>query len=246
MACENFTTQQRTIGRSAAWAIFGLGGAYAVITALGLLSLQSPQEPIGDPFVSLMELLIVLLAPLYVVVMVAVHAYAPLEMKIYSLTALIFMILLAGLTSAVHFVVLTVGMQLQADGLTWAPWLFSWKWPSVVYALDILAWDWFFALAMLLAAPVFNADRLEKTVRILLVVSGLLSLAGLLGVPLADMQVRNIGIIGYAVVAPVVFLLIGIVFGRTQPASGSAASARHEGDADASRRWASTLPLREV
>jgi hypothetical protein len=31
------------------------------------------------------------------------------------------------------------------------------------------------------------------------------------------MQVRNIGVIGYAVVAPVAFLLIGIVFGRTQP-----------------------------
>jgi hypothetical protein len=85
----------------------------------------------------------------------------------------------------------------------------------VAYALDILAWDWFFALSMLFAAPVFKAGRLEKTVRILMVVSGSLSLAGLIGVPLADMQVRNIGIIGYGVVAPIVFLLLGIVFGRT-------------------------------
>ena len=50
-----------------------------------------------------------------------------------------------------------------------------------------------------------------------MIVSGALSLAGLIGVPLANMQVRNIGIIGYGVVAPVVFLLLGIVFGRTQP-----------------------------
>ena len=242
----DFTAQQRTIGRAAALAIFGLGVVYAVITTLGFLSLQSPQDPIGDPFVSLMELLIVILAPLYVVGMVAVHAYAPLEMKVYSLTALIFMILLAGLTSAVHFVVLTVGMQLQADGLTWAPLLFSWRWPSVVYALDILAWDWFFALAMLLAAPVFKVGRLEKTVRVLMLVSGLLSLAGLLGVPLADMQVRNIGIIGYAVVAPIVFLLVGIVFGRTQPATGPAASVRREAEADTAWRRQAALPLREA
>ncbi len=49
-----------------------------------------------------------------------------------------------------------------------------------------------------------------------MIVSGVLSLAGLIGVPLANMQVRNIGIIGYGVVAPVLFLLLGIVFGRTQ------------------------------
>ena len=48
------------------------------------------------------------------------------------------------------------------------------------------------------------------------VVSGAVSLAGLIGVPLANMQVRDIGIIGYGVVAPLVFLLLGIVFGRVQ------------------------------
>jgi hypothetical protein len=84
----------------------------------------------------------------------------------------------------------------------------------VVYTLDILAWDWFFALSMLCAAPVFKVSRLEIAVRNLMIVSGVLSLAGLIGVPLADMQVRNIGIIGYGIVAPLVFLLLGIVFGR--------------------------------
>lgn len=42
-----------------------------------------------------------------------------------------------------------------------------------------------------------------------MIVSGLLSLAGLIGGPLADMNVRNIGIIGYAGVFIVVFLLWG-------------------------------------
>ncbi len=212
---EGFTPQHRTIGRAAAWAVFFLGVVYAVTTALGFLSLRSPEDPIGDPYFSIMELLAVIMAPLMVVVMVAVHAYAPPETKAYSLTALIFMILLAGITSCVHFVILTVGRQIEAAGFTWAPLFFSFKWPSVVYALDILAWDWFFALSLLFAAPVFKAARLEKMLRILMIVSGILSLAGLIGVPLADMQVRNIGIIGYAVIAPFVFLLLGIVFGRT-------------------------------
>lgn len=226
MSHEGFTPQHRTIGRAAAWAIFFLGVVYAITTVLGFLSLKSPQDPIGDPFVSIMELLIILMAPLYVVSMVTVHAYALPEVKVYSLTSLCFMILMAGLTSSVHFVILTVGEQIEATGLTWVPLFLSWKWPSVAYTLDILAWDWFFALSMLFAAPVFKGGRLEITVRILMIVSGVLSLAGLIGVPLADMQVRNIGIIGYGVVAPVVFLLLGIVFGRTQHVSGDSEQSR--------------------
>jgi|GEM_PF-2910312 len=69
-----------------------------------------------------------------------------------------------------------------------------------------------------LPAPVFKVGRLEQTIRVLPIVSGVVSIAGLIGVPLSNMQVRDIGIIGYAGVAPVAFLLIGIVFGRTQPA----------------------------
>lgn len=213
MVHDGFTTQHRIVGRAATWAVFVFGVVYAVITTLGFLSLQSPQDPIGEPFVTLMELLIVLMAPFYIISMVAIHAYALPAQKLYSLLALIFMILLTGLTSCIHFVVLTVGPPLAATGLSWAPLFFSWQWPSVAYAIDILAWDWFFALAMLFAAAVFKAGRLEKTVRVLMILSGVLSLAGLFGVLLADMQVRNIGIIGYAVVAPVAFLLIGIAFG---------------------------------
>jgi hypothetical protein len=191
---------------------------YALVTALGFLSLESPQDPIGDPYFTIMRLLIIPLAALYVVTMVAVHAYARPAAKVYSLTALAFMIVLVTITTSVHFVGLTVGPRLETTGLSWVPLIVSFEWPSIVYALDILAWDWFFALSILFAVPVFRGGgRLERWVWILLFLSDLLSLAGLIGVPLADMQVRNIGVIGYAVVAPVAFLLIGIVFGRTHP-----------------------------
>jgi hypothetical protein len=214
MLHTGFTRQHRSLGRAAAWAVFGLEVIYAVTLVLGLLSLKSPQDPIGDPYFTILELLIILIASLLVISMVAVHAYASAEGKAYSLTALIFMILLAGITSSVHFVILTVSRQIEAAGLTWFPLFFSFKWPSVVYTLDILAWDFFFALSMLFAAPVFKVGRLETAVRILMIASGVLSLAGLIGVPLANMEVRNIGIIGYVGTASVAFLLLGIVFGR--------------------------------
>jgi hypothetical protein len=214
MSHAGFKHQHRIIGRTTACAVFCLGILYAVTTVLGLLSLKSPQDPIGDPFFSIMELLTVFIASLMVVSMVAVHAYAPPEMRLYSLTALIFMSLLAGITSSVHFVILSVSHQIAGTGEPWWPLLFSFKWPSVAYALDILAWDWFFPLSMLWAAPVFKVGRLEKTIRILMIISGVLSLAGLIGVPLENMQVRMIGVLGYAVVAPIAFLLLGMVFER--------------------------------
>jgi len=216
MSRESFTTRHRIIGISATWAIFVLGVIYGVALVLGLLSLKSPQDPIGDPYFSILELLIVLMALVMVVIMVTVHAYASPDVKAYSLTALVLMILAAGITSSVHFVILTVSRQIEAAGLPWVPLFLSFKWPSVAYTLDILAWDWFFALSMLFAAPVFKVGRLETGVRILMIVSGVLSLAGLIGVPLADMQVRMIGVIGYAVVSPIAFLLLGIVFRRMQ------------------------------
>ena len=220
MSRKGFTLQHRVIGVFAAWAVFFVGVVYAITLVLGILSLKSSQDPIGDPFFSILELLIILMTSLMILCMIVVHAYAPPEAKAYSFSALVFMILLVGITSCVHFVILTVSRQIEAAGLTWVPLFLSYKWPSVAYALDILAWDFFFALSMLFAAPVFTGDRLEITVRILMIVSGLLSLAGLIGVPLADMQIRMIGVLGYAGVAPIVFLLLGIVFGRTQQVAG--------------------------
>ncbi len=218
MSQEGFTRQHRMLGRVAAFAVFAILIVYLVTLVLGFLSLKSPLEPIGDPYFSILELLIVVMAPLMVIVMVAVHAYASPETKVYSLTALAFMILLAGIASSVHFVILIVSRQIEAAGFQWVSLFLSFKWPSVAYTIDILAWDFFFALSMLFAAPVFKKGRLEKTVRFFMIVSGVLSLVGLFGVPFLSQTpiFRNIGIVGYAGISLVVFLLLARLFDRAQ------------------------------
>lgn len=216
MLNEDFTKQHRTLGRTTAWGVFVLSVLYAITTGLGFLSLKSQTDPIGDPYFSLMELLMILIASLMVVTMVAVHAYAPPERKVYASVALVFIILQAVVTSSVHFVILTFSRPIAASGMDWVPFILSFKWPSIGYTLDILAWDWFFPISMLFCAPVFRFGRLENAVRNLMLVTGILSLLGLVGVPLAKMQVRNIGILGYGLVAPVIFLLLGFVFRRDQ------------------------------
>jgi hypothetical protein len=124
-------------------------------------------------------------------------------------------ILLAAITCSVHFVILTVSRYVEFAGLAWIPLLLSFKWPSVADALDILAWDLFFALSMLCAAPLFSGDRLRASVRMLMIASALLALAGLSGVAVGDMQLRMIGVVGYACLFPVVALLLAVVFRRT-------------------------------
>jgi hypothetical protein len=95
--------------------------------------------------------------------------------------------------------------------------LFSFTWPSFAYSLDILAWDFFFALSMLFAAPVFADGQLARWIRALMTISGILALAGLTGAAVGDMQLRNIGILGYLVVFLVVAALLGVLFYQTKP-----------------------------
>ncbi|MFX5009151.1 hypothetical protein ABTB96_19930, partial [Acinetobacter baumannii] len=68
-------------------------------------------QPIPDPLFSFLEIEILLLMPLFVALMVSVHAWAGAGAKVFSLMALVFAGVLAGLTSALHFVILIVGHQ---------------------------------------------------------------------------------------------------------------------------------------
>jgi hypothetical protein len=209
-----FTATARTLGIFSAAATVILLVAYALTLAVGLASLESPQQPIGDPIFTILEVLILVMMPAMVALMVAVHAWAPMQAKTLTLTSLVFMGLLAGVTSVVHFCVLTLSRQPEFVGQPWESLVFPFAWPSVVYALDILAWDVFFPLSMLFAAPVFRGNRLAAWIRVLMIASGLLSLVGLSGVVVGDMQLRNIGIVGYVGVFLIVAVLLAILFYR--------------------------------
>jgi len=212
-----FTATARGLGIFSAVATVVLLVAYAVTLAVGLASLESPDQPIGDPMFTMLEVLIILMMPAMVALMVTVHAWAPTHAKALTLTSVIFMGLLAGVTSIVHFCILTLSRQPEFAGQPWLPRVLSFEWPSVVYALDILAWDVFFPLSMLFAVPVFGGGRLATWIRALMLASGALSLAGLRRDVTRDRRLRNIGIVGYVGVFLFVAALLAILFYRTTP-----------------------------
>jgi hypothetical protein len=211
----SFTSTGRRLGLISAIGTVLLIAVYLVALVAGVFSLSSSDQPIGDPWFSSLEILIILLTPFLVALTVAVHAWAPTETRVFSLLAIVFMAMLAMLTCSVHFVILAVGHQPAFSALDWMPLLLSFKWPSIAYALDILAWNGFFALAVLCAAFVFRGSGLATWIRGLLLLSGVLALAGFSGIAFANMQLRYIGIAGYVGVFPVAALLMAVLFRRT-------------------------------
>ncbi|HOO57247.1 MAG TPA: hypothetical protein PLN69_10515 [bacterium] len=185
---------------------------YIPVTIIGILSIETPADPIHDPYFSIMELLIILIAPLLTVNTVVIYLNSKNSDKVYGMISMILMSILTVITSSVHFVVLTASRTIEQLGLENASLFFSFEWPSVAYALDILAWDWFFALSMIMGAFTFNATKQERLLRAIMIISGVISLSGLAGVPLSNMNIRNIGIIGYTIIAAIAFFIMGTVY----------------------------------
>ena len=220
-----FRSRDRAMGMVGAWTAFVVNEAYAVTSGLGYLSAKAPSDPISDPYLSIMSLLIVLMAPFLVITMVAVHTYAAAEHKPYSLAALAFMTLLAGITSSVNFALFAVARQPTPTPALWIASFVSLEWPPLPQALDFFAWDWFFALSMLIAAPVFRGGRLENAVRWLMLLTGVLCILGLASLPFSPLLGTIIGTLGWGVAGPIVFLLLANLFTRIQPDPGPSPAA---------------------
>jgi hypothetical protein len=69
-----FTATARRLGIFSAAATIILLVAYAATLAVGLASLESPQQPIGDHMFSILEILTILMMPAMVALMLSVHA----------------------------------------------------------------------------------------------------------------------------------------------------------------------------
>lgn len=210
-----WTATDRRVGRAACQVTFLLNLAYVPAMLAGFLANGGFDKPVADPYLAIMELLIMLLAVPLVMDFACVHTYAAPGRKSLALAALALVALTSGITVCVHLVLLTVGRQTDASTLPGYDRLFSWNWPSVVFALDITSWDFCLGSALLLAAWVFTGPGLPTIVRRGLQLSGALCLFGLVGAATNDMGVRDIGIVGYAVVLPVVLLVMARLFATT-------------------------------
>jgi hypothetical protein len=190
-----------------------IGVAYPVTGAVWLFS-GGPTSPDPfrppDPIMAVLEVLLLLAAADLLVLFAAVHVHAPQDRKAFSLAALGFIIICAVLTAGVHFVWLTVLRQTALD--TVPPLLRPDPWPSVLIALDMLAWGPALGLALLAAAPVFTGSKLRRAIRLTMTLGGTLSVAGVLGPAVGDLRFWIPAMADYVVVLPVIVCLLFIHF----------------------------------
>jgi hypothetical protein len=191
-----------------AWASFILFLIYdSVVFAGGAF-----QGVFTEPFLTIAEALTIFGACILIVLLATIHACAPRNVKVFSLTAFGWVLLLAGFTIAVHFVNLTLLKQLEPSERIEFARFFGWEWPSMLYAIELAAWHLFFGMSMLFTALVFKGNGREKTVRIGLLLTGFLCLIGLSGPLIGNLNWRLMGAFGYGFIFPFVCIFIALVF----------------------------------
>ena len=189
----------RMLGAWSARTLFVIEVVYVAVFAAGFASIRNTNDPLPDPYLAIAEILILVMAPIMVCFMLAIHQCAPKQAKPFTQVALGWMLAAAAFTTVVHFVQLTVARHIDSATFPGYAGIFGWQWPSTFYAIDIVAWDVFFGLALLFAVPAFTR-RDATLVRRGLILSGSLCLIGLVG-PFANViGLRTIGIVGYTVV----------------------------------------------
>ncbi len=199
-------TSTSRLGFFSSTGIFLIGIAYIAVVSFGV-SKVGLSEPIADPALAVMEVLTILSALLFVVLMGVIYESVSDDSKVYGAIALIFAALMTGLTCTVHFVALTSGRQ---SGFTVL------EWPSALYAVELLAWDVFLGLSLLFAAFVFQGQKLQAAIRWALLISGALALIGAIGPITGNMALQRIGILGYGIVLPIAAFMIAVFFRKSE------------------------------
>ncbi len=204
------------IGHASSIGLCVVSVAYVVVVAFGIVE-AGFDDPIVDPTLAVMEALTLLAAPLLVAVMAAIYETASRDRRMFGLMALVFAGIMAGLTSAVHFVALTAGRQTDFTVL---------EWPSTLYAMELLAWDVFLGLSLVCAALVFVGSGIRAIARWSLLLAGGLSLLGAIGPIVGDMALQRIGILGYGIGLPITAWVLSRFFHRREDSLGESRSNR--------------------
>ena len=212
-----WTPADRRIGLWSALAVLFLAIAYIATGAIGLTSrggISLDYLP-PEPYVTICRSLMVAVMMAMIVLFASIHAFAPVDRKTYSLTALAFLIVLVALSSSVNFVMIVV--RQDSEMLRIPAWPLSGHVSSMLLVLDLLAWGPFAGLALLFASAVFRGDRLQVSIRALLAVGGILCVADVLCPALGRQGLCWLGVIGYDFIFPLSSVLLAMLFRRPVP-----------------------------
>jgi hypothetical protein len=179
--------------------------AAAMVAAGGFLPVE--------PYQTVIHVLVILMAAWMVFVWAVLYRAAPEKNKVPALVSFGMVLILAALTSINRYVALTVVHQgLAAGSPPGLQWFLPYSWPSVMLAIEILAWGLFLGLACLSLAPVYSAGRFGRALFWALVATGILSLCAAVAQMVNSVALSIAGLAGWGPGLTTVAVLLTLSF----------------------------------
>ncbi len=195
-------------------AILGVILALIFLAALAAV-LASGEMPPAEPYQTIISLVSLLSAPLIVWLWALLHQAVAPEKRAFTQASLALVTIFAALTSINRYVALTVVRQSLQMGVTGGlEWFMPYGWPSIMAAIEVLAWGFFLGLAFLTLAPAFSSGKLERSLRWTLTASGIFCLLGALGQAVNIVWIFFAGILGWGLGLTAVLALLAAWFHR--------------------------------
>jgi hypothetical protein len=164
-------------------------------------------------------LVTILSAPAILVVFAVIAELSPKEKRVLGTVGLSFAILFVAMVTINRFVQFTVVRQSSPaeQGSDLARFL-PYSAGSVMFALEILGWEFFLSLACLFVAPLFSGPRLHCGIRWLFVLYGLFALIGVVGFVTAT-PLTALGFVAFGPVLLALSVSLSILFRRGETPS---------------------------
>jgi hypothetical protein len=176
--------------------------------AIVIAAIASGGMPSDDPYSGLISIVTLLVAPCMILLWAVIYQVTPAGKRAFSLGSLVLMAIFATLTSINRYNALTTVPQATAMGVSEGlEWFLPYGRPSIMLAMEVLAWGYYYGLACLCLAPVFGRDRLERAVFWTLIASAGLSLVSPLGHILNNPLFTMLGALAWG---PGLILLTGL------------------------------------
>ena len=156
-----------------------------------------------------------LLAPMFVIMMLSIHHYAPEDKKMLSQLGFSFAIVCAAVLSIHYYIQLTVVQQGILNNELAGLWQFSAPNPhSFFWTFAALGYG-FMGIALLCAAPIFAA-KTDRAIKWLFIANGIIGVGFLIGNALGIFMVNILASFIWGVLFPIAALLLAKKFRKIQ------------------------------
>jgi len=136
---------------------------------------------------------------------------------IFAELGLMFMVLMAAISSVNWYVQLTLVPKIAQSGdLTALALLDIHNTASVMYAMEHLAWGLFYGLGLIFMALAIAGGRIEIWIRWLLIVGGVMSILYLPGILIANQVLTDLGYYAAGIFLPATTILLAVRFRKNE------------------------------